>query len=299
VSLLPGDYQIEFTTPQDSERKNHMIRALHITIPANPTSKDEDHAVVDAFCKSRPVKEGVFNLVILRVPTWQEVPEPYTYYPFWRILGRCRNLQIRVVFVRSLFVGFPGMIDDTKCPKPSVYAHYDPAYYAAAIQRVRTEALALGANFSGLDYEIYGNNAPQDFIRHRELSRGEQRGVEYAVSSAVRVVGRVDWGLPGYLWKPSYYPWYIEGVAQLRINESTYQIGPKADWQHDTANPPEGKAVGMDLWGSWMFKNLTIEEALAFPLDSIRERYPQCLGQMIYYSPIRFCEGIKDEAWLG
>lgn len=102
---------------------------------------------------------------------------------------------------------------------------YDPNHYIAVIKKVKAEANEMGADFTSLDVEPYGNSPMKIFFKGKDRIRLDQSKVEIlinVVEEAVKSAGKVDFVLPaGSLDKNNPYN-YLSLLGKNRISEHTY-----------------------------------------------------------------------------
>lgn len=257
-------------------------RVLHVTLKLRKDAAASDERIVESL---RDLTW--FTHIILKTTSWQESPDAIRNPLVQRAVRICRERRIPVVWGRWLWVGWP----DPGAGVPNAESHLDPTYYAAAIARVKVEALALGTVGSCLDAEPYGQG-PQKPIKHKVVRDRERAQMAEAVRSAVATAGPVDLIFPTSSGRPSHFAWPLTALGLLRCDGKTYYTkGPKDGWPK--VRPAPGHVHRIDLWGCNVGLGrpgdhvegqvkLTAKDVKALDWDAIRKRYPDCRGVWVY-----------------
>ncbi|MCO6436513.1 MAG: hypothetical protein J5J06_05450 [Phycisphaerae bacterium] len=260
------------------------VRLLYALLILDESSRLQDQAIVEQLRDLRG-----FTHVALVTLSWQDRPLA-VYDPLVREAAATLQSQgIHVVWGRWLWVAWSdGLAPGVQVPPP--LAQFHAAFYAEAIEHLRREAEALGATATLLDVETYGRCA-QKALQKLELTEGDRAVIGGAVDAAVRRVGAVDVVLPTSSSRATHYAWPLGKLGLLRADNKTYYT-PRGDGRV-VANPPAGFVQRLDLWGSNVglgrsvdvagtFAKLTVDQAKAIDLETIRERWPECRGFWVY-----------------
>lgn len=111
---------------------------------------------------------------------------------------------------------------------------FDPSHYIREIQNVKAEAKAIGADFTALDTEPYGNSPMRPYMISSKrvfLSNKQHEQLKLVIKKVVRTTGKIDfifpagwWGYPGHN-----HPYDILAtLGKLRIAENTYYDNMRA-----------------------------------------------------------------------
>jgi hypothetical protein len=110
---------------------------------------------------------------------------------------------------------------------------FDPDHYIREIRNVKAEAKAIGADFTALDTEAYGNSPMRPFLLSGKrviLNQEQHHRLQLVINEVIQKVGQVDfiapagyWGYPGHN-----HPYdVLATLGILRIAENTYYDSPR------------------------------------------------------------------------
>lgn len=125
----------------------------------------------------------------------------------------CRSAGLKVIWSRFLWNNWGNFqtLDDT----------VDPQFYASAVEQVRIEADALGADFTAMDCEAY-SNAPLDDYLANQLAPDDFEAMGAAIQQAANL-GQVDYVFPSGSHGRPLHPNHLYGrLGHVRMAESTY-----------------------------------------------------------------------------
>ena len=171
----------------------------------------------------------------------------------------CRSAGLKVIWSRFLWNNWGNFqtLDDT----------VDPPFYATAVEQVRTEADALGADFTAMDCEAYSNALLDDYLAN-QIAPDEFEAMGAAIRQAA-ILGQVDYVFPsGAHGRPLHANHLYGPLGRIRIAESTY-------W--DVPNKNCRITYPYDVFGAFV-RTTTERPAYGLapyflPYDILRRRY--------------------------
>lgn len=137
---------------------------------------------------------------------------------FLEAVDRCRQADVQIIWSRYLWNvhGDFGTFDDV----------FDAQYYIDAMRQTETEAAALGAQYTALDAEVYGES-PMVPLMKEDFTVGELTTLQAAIDLASSVI-TVDFVYPaGMNGRPMSPINLYRGLAKWPIAESTYYDVPQ------------------------------------------------------------------------
>jgi len=130
----------------------------------------------------------------------------------------CRRAGLKVIWSRHLWNNWGDFqtLEDT----------LDPSFYTMAVAQVRSEAAALGADFTAMDCEAYGN-APLDDYLGSDLPPDDFTAISAAIHEAT-AQGQVDFVLPsGSQGRPLHPNNLYPPLGRIRISKSYWDAPSK------------------------------------------------------------------------
>jgi hypothetical protein len=256
---------------------------LYVLLKLRDDTKEEDLRIVNSLRNA-----GWFTHVAIVVLSWPERPDAVRNPIVRRAVDLCREKGIGVIWGRWLWVAWPGTAVVRATPNDQI----DPAFYAAALATIKSEARALGADGAMLDCEPYGKGPQSENLEHRELTDEDRRRISAAVALAVSRSGQVDLIYPSSSARSTHFSWPLTDLGVLRLDAKSYYTKPDGI-DFPTVRPPGGYVHRLDLWGCNVGlgrsadhhkgqSKLTIKEARTLDPASIRRRFPDCRGIWVY-----------------
>jgi len=187
--------------------------------------------------------------------------------------------------------------------KPYLNCFRDADYVAAEIDFVCGSAVSAGCK-RGMDFEPYGGSNPlKDVAKNVD---GTERSIPLdlfleirdQVSVGSRLAGNVlhvvtpKGGDLQYSYKWAFM--YLGGLRTLHWNQGTYYKRATASpWLVPQHWPLEWHDTMFDLWGTFAepeprsLPRLSVAEAQALEIDTMRKWFPETVGQVVYCPTIR------------
>ncbi len=219
-------------------------RILYVSLSLRRDSLERDTRNVEAL-RFAP-RRGITH-VMLKVPSWQEVPDAPDHPLIERALRICRDAGMEVIWARNLWVAYPKLVRGPPVPED---CHLDASFYAAALRRVKTEAKRLGVSASALDAEPYAYS-PQKAIKGVDVPTSVLRAMRSAIADAVAKEGQVDFVTPTASGSSARYPWAVRGLGRRWIDQKTYRVRKRGKLRR--LRPPVGfEPHRIDVWAIWI-----------------------------------------------
>lgn len=170
----------------------------------------------------KAVSNGIISHVLLLYQ--HRLDAPFTGVMLDRTMQAaavCKKYGTKIIWARTLW--------PTHNVESFRYSDFfDPNYYINAIEGVRLEARAIGAEFTGIDIEPYGRFPFKKQLLNGDVGSGKEfELLVSAVKKAASKSGQVDFMMPTYTRSPKHLYNIVAELAKWKIAEHTYFDDPK------------------------------------------------------------------------